>query len=234
MSRVFDTPLLTSDQSWDRVLAAGLPIALVMMNGAASTHLAETLQEMASEYAGDLLVVKADLEGNPEIRRKYAVRRAPTLVTIRDGEVQAKVEAVVPDLARAHVAHLLGRGPEAEQPERSQSRPESGFSGAPMEITDESFERLVAQADLPVLVDFWAPWCGPCRMVEPIVERLASESAGKLRVGKLNVDQNPRTAGRFGITGIPSMIVFQDGQVADQWTGALPEPQLRSRLSRWL
>lgn len=231
MTRVFDTPLLTTDQSWERVLAAGLPVALLMTNDTTPAQLERPLRELASKYAGELLVVKAPIDDNPDIRGRYTVRRPPTLITIREGNLQAKQESVTPTLLREHVAHLLGKGPEPELPDAGV---EGAPDGSPVELTDANFDQMVVGADLPVLVDFWAPWCGPCRMVEPIVERLAQESAGDLRVGKVNVDENPRTAARFGITGIPSMIVFEGGEVVDQWTGALPEPQLRSRLSRWL
>lgn len=79
-------------------------------------------------------------------------------------------------------------------------------------VTDQDFERQVLRADLPVLVDFWAEWCGPCHMVAPVVEEIAAEQAGNLRVAKLNVDDNPRTAEQFGVMSIPTLILFRGGQ----------------------
>ena len=91
----------------------------------------------------------------------------------------------------------------------------------PVNITDHSFEREVLQAKgQPVLVDCWAPWCGPCRVVGPIMDQLASESAGRYRIAKLNVDDNPQTASRFNIASIPTMLIFKDGKLIDRLIGA--------------
>ena len=89
--------------------------------------------------------------------------------------------------------------------------------------TDQSFKQDVLEADQPVLVDFWAPWCGPCRMVGPIIDRISEKTQGKAKVFKLNVDENPSTAGKYGITGIPTVIVFKNGQVDKEFVGVQPE-----------
>ncbi|MBN1578243.1 MAG: thioredoxin [Chitinispirillaceae bacterium] len=89
--------------------------------------------------------------------------------------------------------------------------------------SDATFEKDVLSAQLPVLVDFWAPWCGPCQMVGPIIERISEKMPGKVHVYKLNVDENPEIAGRFGITGIPTVIIFQNGKVEKQFVGVQPE-----------
>lgn len=93
-------------------------------------------------------------------------------------------------------------------------------------VTDSSFEQDVLKSDLPVLVDFWAEWCGPCRMVAPILEQIAAENAGKLKVVKLNVDENPGTPPKFGIRGIPTLILFKDGTAAATQVGAVAKTQL--------
>jgi thioredoxin 1 len=89
--------------------------------------------------------------------------------------------------------------------------------------TDATFQNDVLNADVPVLVDFWAPWCGPCRMVAPILDRVSEKLGAKARLYKLNVDENPATASRYGITGIPTVIVFRDGKVDQQFVGVQPE-----------
>ncbi|HJQ85361.1 MAG TPA: thioredoxin [Candidatus Binatia bacterium] len=93
-------------------------------------------------------------------------------------------------------------------------------------VGDESFEREVLKASTPVLVDFWAPWCGPCRAIAPIVEELAREYDGRLKVVKMNVDENPRTPSRYGVRGIPNLILFAAGEMKEQIVGAVPKAHL--------
>lgn len=102
------------------------------------------------------------------------------------------------------------------------------------DVTDANFEAEVLQADKPVLVDFWAPWCGPCRMVSPIVDEIGEENADKLKVVKVNTDENMQTASIYGITSIPALYVFKDGQVAKTIIGAQPKPMLMQQLEEFL
>jgi len=92
-----------------------------------------------------------------------------------------------------------------------------------IEFTDDNFDTEVLKSDLPVLVDFWAEWCGPCKMIAPIVEEISSDYAGKIKVGKVNVDFNNQVAMQYGIRGIPALLVFKDGAVANQIVGAVPK-----------
>ncbi len=102
------------------------------------------------------------------------------------------------------------------------------------EVTDADFESEVLKSDLPVLVDFWAPWCGPCRMVAPLVEELAGEYDGKMKFVKLNTDDNIQTASKYGIRSIPTLLVFKGGNVVDQIMGAKPKPALVSAIEKHL
>ncbi len=99
-------------------------------------------------------------------------------------------------------------------------------------VSDDTFEREVLQSATPVLIDFWAPWCAPCRAIAPVVEELAGEYAGKLKVVKMNVDDNPRTPMKYGVRGIPNLIIFESGQVKEQIVGAVPKSQLVQAVAR--
>ena len=99
-----------------------------------------------------------------------------------------------------------------------------------MEFNDQNFEAEVLKSDKPVLVDFWAPWCGPCRMVAPVIEELAEEVKDKFKVGKLNVDESPQTAQKYGIMSIPTLIIFKDGEVVKQMAGVQAKDFLKSEL----
>jgi len=101
-------------------------------------------------------------------------------------------------------------------------------------VSDESFESEVLQSGTPVLIDFWAPWCAPCRAIAPVVEEIARDYAGKLKVVKMNVDDNPRTPTKYGVRGIPNLIVFQNGDVKEQIVGAVPKVQLVKAISKVL
>jgi thioredoxin 1 len=94
------------------------------------------------------------------------------------------------------------------------------------EVTDASFDGEVLKSDVPVLIDLWAPWCGPCKAISPVVEELAKEYSGRLKVVKMNVDDNPQTPSRYGVRSIPNLILFKNGQVRDQIVGAVPKAHL--------
>ncbi len=99
-----------------------------------------------------------------------------------------------------------------------------------VEITDANFEELVLKSSVPVVVDFWAEWCGPCRMIGPIIEEMAGEYDGKAVIGKVNVDQNPGVSAQFGIRNIPTVLFVKNGEIADKSVGAVPKQQLTSKL----
>jgi len=105
---------------------------------------------------------------------------------------------------------------------------------SPVEVNDGNFESEVLKSDLLFLVDFWAPWCGPCHMVSPIVEEIGENYEGKLKVGKLNVDENSQTASQYGIMSIPSVLFFKGGKVVDQIVGAVPKQHFIEKIDRIL
>lgn len=108
------------------------------------------------------------------------------------------------------------------------------MAGNLVELTDANFEAEVLKSELPVLVDFWAPWCGPCRMIAPAIEALGAEYAGKAKVGKLNTDENENVSAKYGIRSIPTLLVFKNGEVVNQLVGALPKEKIAEQLNRAL
>ena len=104
----------------------------------------------------------------------------------------------------------------------------------PIHVTDAAFEKTVLESSLPVIVDFWAPWCGPCKMVAPVLDKIAKEYAGKLVVAKVNTDENAEYAMKYGVQGIPTMLLVYDGKIVNRQVGALPEPMLREIVDQFL
>jgi len=104
----------------------------------------------------------------------------------------------------------------------------------PIHVTDAAFEKTVMQSDIPVVVDFWAPWCGPCKMVAPILDKLATEYAGKVVIAKVNTDEDSEWANKFGVQGIPTMLFVASGNIVHRQVGALPEPMLRDVVTQFV
>ena len=102
------------------------------------------------------------------------------------------------------------------------------------EFTDAQFDADVLKSDIPVVVDFWATWCAPCKAIAPVLDQLADEYDGRIKVGKVNVDENPATPAQYGVRGIPTMILFKDGEIVDQLVGAVPKKQVEALLQKAL
>jgi thioredoxin 1 len=235
MTQVFDTPLFTTDQGMERLLKAGLPVLLVLVSGGATAEMRRELERIARERAGKLLVALTDVRDAKESARRFAVTLTPAVVDVRDGGAVFKSESAAANGLEAHARFLLGEGSKPAAASDSGATPGSrGSYSQPIHVTDATFDRVVLGADRPVVVDFWAPWCGPCRITNPMVERLAGDKGGKIIVAKLNVDDNPGISERYGIQSIPTMMVVKNGSVVDRWAGALPEEALRNRLAPFL
>ncbi len=224
----FDTPITASDQALDRVLNAGLPVALVIWRDTLDESLSAAMREIARTDAGRLLVARIDASENPQAAAR-ASGPLPVLFLFRDGIEVGRAQGLSAASFRAHIAHLLGRGP---RPNGNGSQPSAHADApaAPVIVGDATFQREVLESNLPVLVDLWAPWCGPCHMIAPVVEKLARDYAGRLKVAKLNVDENPQTALHYQVQGIPTLLLFKGGRVADRIVGAAPEPLLRGKV----
>lgn len=236
MSKVFDVVLASNDLSLDRVLGAGLLVAMIFYDKDLPADLRQTIDDLARQYAGRLLIVTLARSDAPQAVSRFSVRQYPTLVTVRDGKTVTSKEGVRAADLKPHITYLLGEGP-APGPraaDRSSVGSRQATTKSPISISEAEFEREVVRADRPVLVDFWAPWCGPCHMVAPILEALAREHSASLKIVKVNVDENPGLSGKYSVMSIPTMIVFNSGREVDRLVGALPEKMLRSRVARWI
>jgi thioredoxin 1 len=226
----FDTPLTTNDQSVDRVLQNGLPVALLIWDGSnINLSLEESLRQVAKDDAGRLLVAKLNALENPQTSGRMNGSSLPALITFRDGQEVSRTHDVTSSTFRAHVAYLLGRGP---RPEETQPKPHETTASKPVVVSDATFQSEVLESDLPVLVDLWAPWCGPCRLVAPILDQLAAKYRDKVRIGKINVDEQPELAAKFRVMSIPTLILFKDGKPVQQMVGLRPAADLEDMLDR--
>jgi thioredoxin 1 len=227
----------TNQQSIDRVVNAGLPVVLVFWSQSdqLAAPVESLLAEAAERHAGRLLVAKIDTQAERPLLGRFGIDQLPAIAMIVQGKPEAKLQgAFSPEEVRAWLTYLTGGG--ARPAVQSRPAPTSGTqqtNGSPLVLTDATFQQVVAGRG-PVLVDFWAPWCGPCRMVAPAVEQLARDFQGRAVVGKLNIDENPQSAQRFNVMSIPTLLIFQNGQVVDQIVGAQPAQVLRQRLERFV
>lgn len=229
---VFDTPISTDENSLARVLQSQLPVVLYLYK-TPSPILEDALKQVAKEHVGELLVTRVDVNASPAVHKNYHNLPLPALLTLDGGVVESKAGNIRPADIDDHVNFLLGQGPlPLETAAEAEVKNESNATPTPTD--DATFSQDVLNSDVPVLVDFWAPWCGPCHMIAPSLERLAAQYAGKIKVAKLNVDENPATAGAYQVQGIPMLLMFKQGKVVGKLVGAHPQGNIEQLIQQTL
>jgi thioredoxin 1 len=221
---VYDTPITTDDTNLKKVIGQKLPVVLYLYDKP-DKSLDDAFTQAAKENAGDILFVKVNAADNPTAYAQYGRPALPALVTLDEGSVESKAARIRPADVEAHVDFLLGQGP-MPQETAAESDARAANGSAPVHVSEASFASDVLGSPVPVLVDFWAPWCGPCHMVAPVLERLAEQYAGKIKIAKLNVDENPRLSQQYQVMGIPALIMFKRGQQVGKLVGAHPQPNI--------
>ena len=218
----------TNTHSIDRVLGANAPVLLIFwrQNAPLPPAVDQTLDQLAQQYAGRALLAKVDAGAESELAARFKVTTTPAILLVRNRHVEATLTGNGLSQAGDWLAFAVDGRPKPVAPATPPPT-------QPLTLTDATFQQVVAGIR-PVLVDFWAAWCGPCRMVAPHVEKLAQEFAGRAVVGKLNVDENPVTAQRFNVMSIPTLLIFKNGAVVDTIVGAQSLPVLQQRLSRYV
>lgn len=227
---VFDTPITTNDASYERVLAQGKPL-LMYFYSRSDDAIEQALTRLASAHAGDLLVVRVNATENPKAYDRAGKPSLPAIVTMHNGEIKSTAASASSADFEAHTNYVLGRGSKPAEAVR-QAAPSA--SGVPIHVSEATFAQEVLQSDVPVLVDFWAPWCGPCHMVAPSLDKLAQQYAGRIKIAKVNVDENQPLSMRYQVSGIPQLLMFKGGREVGKLVGAHPLPNIEKLIQQTL
>lgn len=232
-----DTPIIIGTAAeLEPILSADLPVLLYVYAGESLRgDVRIEIDQTAKQYAGRLLVVKADTSQAPEVAQFFELNKHPVLISWANGAVVARrprpwgtdVKGMVEELAKLIPASAVVAVPVEEQAEAK-----AVVESKPIKVTDTTFEAEVLNSPLPVLVDFWADWCGPCKQIAPILEKLAKEFAGKIRIAKVDVDRNPQLQNAFQVMSIPTLMFVKSGKIVGQQAGALPEHIMRDAINQ--
>lgn len=207
---------------------------LITHAGNIPSKINKALKRIAKDYP-DIEVASLDIATEEKAITTLDIQdSALTLLVFEEGEEIGRIFRAKAKELYDYAAYLAGSGVQPETRTADDKRSVGGNQVVkPMHITQKNFKSAVIKSNVPVLVDMWAPWCGPCNMIAPVLDRLAAEMDGQIRIAKVNIDENQRLAQQYGVMSIPTMLIFKDGKEVDRLVGALPENQIRQRLQEW-
>jgi thioredoxin 1 len=229
-----------NDRELEATLSNGKPVLLLFSNGdGLRSEFSSTFRRAADENA-DIVFAQIDPAHNPQAAERFEVGTKPVLFGVFEGEILARrlrpwgsdVTLTVDLLKETMKERNPDPEPESTEPKGQNGVTDKVIDTKPVIVTDATFQEEVIDHDLPVLVDFWAPWCGPCKMVGPILDKLAEEYAGKIRVAKVNTDENPGLSQSFRIMSIPTIMAVKDRTIVFSQPGAFPEAAFRDLIDQ--
>ncbi len=233
--------MVLTDDNLDSVLTGDKPVMLLISNGDGVRGDFVTAFRKAQDDETDIIFAKLDPTANPKAAERFNAGSKPLLIGWYCGETvvrRNKPWGTDMPLALEQINErvaAINPPQEAETtPEKTAARPKKPkvVDTKPVEVTDDTFQAEVIDFELPVLVDYWAEWCGPCRMVAPILDKLAAEYAGKIRIAKVDVDANPGLSQTFQIQSIPTLMMIKNRTIVFSQPGALPEPAMRNLIDQ--
>lgn len=225
---ILNTPITTDEAGLSRILNQPLPVLVYLHDSRYLTNrpVDEAVAQAAKQYAGQVLIARVDIATNPQIHNRYDRPALPAIVALAQNgagrEIKSQAASIQPADVKSHIDYVLGKGIAPARPKPTSAQSAASAPAVPQVVTDATFDAEVLRSSVPVLVDFWAPWCGPCRAIAPAVEKAAQTFAGRARVVKVNVDENPLLSQRFQVMSIPTLMVFRNGQAIKRQVGANP------------